>query len=92
MLSEGKQTSHACHIHLELQNFVVQHRGEAARRTLTDTAGLTGKMDVLEHTPNAIHRVVRVREAGALPPRLRSQNSAIFLCNREVVARASAAG
>ena len=117
-------------IHLELQNFVVQHHGEAAWRTLTDRAGLSGEiytplrsypdeqimalvgaavqltgadvtvlleafgeflaprylslygkllkpewrtLDVLEHAENTIHRVVRLREPGALPPRLQAQ-------------------
>ena len=117
-------------IHLELRNFVVQHHGEAAWRTLTDQAGLSdeiytplrsypdeqivalvgaavkltgadvtllleafgeflaprylalyGKLlkpewrtlDVLEHAENTIHRVVRMREPGALPPRLQAQ-------------------
>ena len=31
-------------IHLELQNFVVQHHGEAAWRALTDAAGLSGEI------------------------------------------------
>jgi hypothetical protein len=117
-------------IHLELQNFVVKHHGEAAWRALTDQAGLSreiytplrsypdeqlgalvnaavqltgtdatalweafgaflaprylalyGKLlkpawrtlDVLEHAENTIHRVVRMREPGALPPRLQAQ-------------------
>lgn len=117
-------------IHLELQNFVVQNHGEAAWRTLTDAAGLSGEiytplrsypdeqlvalvgaavqltgadltalleafgaflaprylalygkllkpewrtLDVLEHAENTIHRVVRMREPGALPPRLQAQ-------------------
>jgi len=30
-------------------------------------------LDVLEHAENTIHRVVRMREAGALPPRLQAQ-------------------
>lgn len=116
-------------IHLELQNFVVQHHGEGAWRALTDAAGLSSEiytplrsypdeqlvalvgaaiqltgadpttllesfgeflaprylalygkllkpewrtLDVLEHAENTIHRVVRLREAGALPPRLRA--------------------
>jgi heme-NO-binding protein len=117
-------------IHLELQNFVVQHHGEAAWRALTDAAGLSNEiytplrsypdeqlvalvgaavpltgtdattlleafgeflvprylalygkllkpewrtLDVLEHAENTIHRVVRLREPGALPPRLQAQ-------------------
>lgn len=117
-------------IHLELQNFVVQHHGEAAWRALTDAAGLSSEiytplrsypdeqivalvgaavqltgtdaitlleafgaflvprylalygkllrpewrtLDVLEHAENTIHRVVRMREPGALPPRLQAQ-------------------
>jgi hypothetical protein len=117
-------------IHLELQNFVVQHHGEAAWRTLTEQAGLSeeiytplrsypdeqlvalvgaavkltgapltplleafgeflvprylalyGKLlkpewrtlDVLENAEHTIHRVVRLREAGALPPRLQAE-------------------
>ena len=116
-------------IHLELQNFVVQHHGEAAWRALTDAAGLSGEiytplrsypdeqlvalvqaalqltgadpatllesfgeylvprylalygkllkpewrtLEVLEHAENTIHRVVRMREPGALPPRLQA--------------------
>lgn len=108
----------------------MQHHGEAAWRTLTDTAGLTGEiytplrsypdeqivalvgaavqltgadptvllesfgeflaprylalygklvkpewrtLDLLEHAENTIHRVVRLREAGAQPPRLQAQ-------------------
>ena len=30
-------------------------------------------LDVLEHAENTIHRVVRMREAGALPPRLQAK-------------------
>src|SRR4051812_25220763 len=30
-------------------------------------------LDVLEHAENTIHRVVRLREPGALPPRLQAQ-------------------
>ena len=117
-------------IHLELQNFVVQHHGEAAWRALTDAAGLSSEiytplrsypdeqlvalvgaavaltgadattlleafgaflvprylalygkllkpewrtLEVLEHAEDTIHRVVRLREPGALPPRLQAQ-------------------
>lgn len=117
-------------IHLELQNFVVQHHGDAAWRLLTDNAGLSSEiytplrsypdeqlvallgaaveltgadltslleafgeflvprylvlygnllkpawrtLDVLEHAESTIHRVVRLREPGALPPRLQAQ-------------------
>jgi Haem-NO-binding len=117
-------------IHLELQNFVVQHHGETAWRALTGAAGLSNEiytplrsypdeqivalvgaavqltgtdakalleafgaflvprylalygnllrpewrtLDVLENAENTIHRVVRLREPGALPPRLQAQ-------------------
>jgi len=33
-------------------------------------------LDVLEHAENTIHRVVRMREPGALPPRLQAQRLA----------------
>jgi hypothetical protein len=116
-------------IHLELRNFVVQNHGEAAWRTLTEQAGLSGEiytplssypdeqlvalvgaavrltgadpralleafgqflapryialygkllkpewrtLEVLENAENTIHRVVRLREPGALPPRLQA--------------------